>query len=121
MFLFKMIDKQLQHLYKYIEDVYEQDPYDWLINQIKSIEKKYHLERSVFKKIETDFYRALNDLCEEYNKTQLTQEEILYMIYKYLEETLMRNMIYQKALDLGIDPILFKKEMGFLFKGKPLN
>jgi hypothetical protein len=116
-----MIDKKLQDLSEYIEKVYHQDPYDRFITQIKSFEKTYGTDRSESEKMIRDLFKELDNLYKRYSEISLTDEEILYTIYEYVQKNLVRHMIYQKAYDLGIDPTLFKKEMGFLFKGKPLD
>lgn len=115
-----MINKKLRQLSAYIEDLTSQNPHDRFIHLIQMFEKKYQIDRPVQFRDNHDLFSDLDDLCKKYGQTR-SHESILYGIYTYVEENLMKDMIYQKALDLDIDPTLFKKEMGFLFKGKPFD
>lgn len=116
-----MIDKKLNFLSEFIKKISEDDKIELLQIFISKIEKTDTLDQSRFNTINKELFTTLDTFYDRYEESIVIYDEFLYMIFEYLQQNLQRHMIYKKALDLGIDPNLFKKEMGFLFKGKPLE
>jgi len=116
-----MIDKKLHHLSEYIDMISQKDPLDLFSTYISTIEKTDIADRPRSKKIKKELFTSLDNLYKHTNESNMNYDEFLSMVYEYLIQNMRKHMIYQKALDLGIDSTLFKKEMGFLFKGKPLE
>lgn len=116
-----MIDKKLKVLSAFIDSLAQQNPEAILENHMKKITltKKSNIDDS--KDICIEFNRSIQQVIDQFKDKGLDGDIILYNLYLIIQQMLFKHLIYQKALELDINPLLYKKKMGFLFKGKPLD
>ena len=58
---------------------------------------------------------------DQIQQKEVSQDFVIFEVYQIIKELVKEKMIFERAFELDIDPLLYKKEMGFLFKGKPLD
>ena len=114
----EMIRKKLKELDEYIKKIDETKPIEFLETSMKQIEEE-------IKEIPTDqleladvFHKDLIELMESYTKKGTYKSVIINQLYNAIINFSRSTAIEHKAVSLGIDRTLYKREMGFLFKGK---
>ena len=112
-----MIDKKLDELGKYAEELENEDELSLIIyyfNKNKKELKKILNERS---DLEKKFIKDIDNVIDHYKNKDLSELKISSYIFNFFINLIKKSMIESKALSLGINTTLYKKEMRFLFKG----
>lgn len=112
-----MLDDKLQELIEYIEDIEKKDPYEFLVSEIKGY---IEIEDSVTQK--ELGARCYNDIISIINRYEgeADPDIIIKILFNIFIDFVKQKAVESKALSLGIEPSLYKKQMGFLFKGRKL-
>jgi hypothetical protein len=113
-----MLKKDLKILEEKIHEIDALRPIDFLSQIVSSIQPDVELSDQEYSKLEKDFNTNLNTLIKTYESKGISQKMIGLSLYSYLIQYLRKVAIFSYADELGIDPILFKNQMSFLFKGK---
>ena len=110
-----MINKKLKALSAFIDSLAQQNPVTFLENHMKmiSVTKKSNIDDS--KDICIEFNKSIQQVIDQFEDKGLDGDIIFYNLYLIIQQMLFKYLIYQKALELDIDPLLYKREMGFLF------
>ena len=112
-----MLDDKLQELIEYIEDIEKQDPYEFLISEIK---RYLEIEDSEMQKeLGVKCYNDIISIINRY-EGEVDPAIIIKVLFNIFIDFVKQKAVESKALSLGIEPSLYKKQMGFLFKGKKL-
>ena len=113
-----MIRTKLKELDEYIKKIDKTKPIEFLETCMKQIDadiKEIPVDQLEFSEA---FYKDLIKLMKNYTKEGICKSVIINQLYNVLISFLRSTAIESKAVSLGIDRTLYKKEMGLLFKGK---
>jgi len=113
-----MIDEKLKELGKYIDSFNEMSVVDLCNLFFKYIESDQINNTNFFDK-KTPLFHDLQQLKKDY-KNEIEADEFTWILFQFLLMEMRSALIIDKARSLDIDPHLYKKDMGFLFKGKSL-
>ena len=113
-----MLKKDLKMLEEKIHEIDALRPIDFLSQIISSIQTDVDLSDPEYNKLEKDLNTNLNTLIKTYESTGSSQKMIGSLLYTYMIQYLRKVAIFSYADELGIDPVLFKNQISFLFKGK---
>ncbi|MEA3457707.1 MAG: hypothetical protein U9R21_03425 [Candidatus Thermoplasmatota archaeon] len=113
-----MIRKKLKELDEYIKKIDETRPIEFLETSIKQIEEEIKETSTAQLELADAFHKDLIELIEGYTKKETYESVIISQLYNVIINFSRRAAIEHKAASLGIDRTLYKREMGFLFKGK---
>ena len=111
-----MIDKNLEILGKYAEEIENTEP----IKLIKKYFKQNELSNSIVsqsefeKNFENDIVKIINNYKEEGLPDKMISSHLFVIFISFIK----KSMIGLKASELDIDASLYKNEMRFLFKGR---
>jgi len=112
-----MINERLRELGEYIEEIKKKDTFDFLVEETKKLLEIEVSEEE--RKQGKTLQREFTSIIEKYEK-ELPPPVIVEQLLNVYTEFLIRKAIESKAVSLGIERSLYKREMGFLFKGKQL-
>lgn len=115
-----MLGKKLKELERYIEEIEKMKPIDFLSDSLAQLSLSPMDLPEEQKRFGQLFHRDVDVLVEKYLKNGADETVIVSELYSFLLYFLKRRMVEAKAALLGIERTLYKKEMGFLFKGKQL-
>jgi hypothetical protein len=111
-----MIDKKLDKLGKYAEEILNEEPSNLIDRYFKQNElKNLRDNKSDFEK---NFENEIIKSIDNYKNEGLPDNLISYHIYNILVDFIRKSMVEMKACELEIDDTLYKNQMRFLFKGK---
>ena len=112
-----MLDKNFQKLSAYITNIESLKPLDFFNTEITKIMDSDETVDEYLQKHSDKFLTNLEEHVQK-SKNDLSEDIILIQLFHYILLMMKRRSIYAYAQELGISPTLYKKEMGFLFKGK---
>jgi len=113
-----MIDEKLKELGMYIDSFNEMSVID-LCNLFFEYVKSDQMDDSNYFNKETPLIRDLQQLKKDY-QNGIETDEFTWTLFQFILMEMRSALILDKARTLDIDPHLYKKDMGFLFKGKSL-
>ena len=113
-----MIDKKLNELGKYVEEIEKKEPFDLLKKYMNQVNRELKTTNNVQSEIELDFKNEINKIISNYEEKGLSNNIISYHLNSILFNVIKKSMIEKKASELEIDKRLYKNEMRILFKGK---
>jgi len=111
-----MLNKNLQKLSDYIEQIESLTPLDFFKKNISELQKLDEPVDAFTDKQIGQFVKDMGEIIQK-SKADLSEDIIIIQMYHYLLFLLKKRAIFAYASDLGINPSLYKKEMRFLFKG----
>jgi hypothetical protein len=111
-----MIEKKLDELGKYAEEIEKEEP-------LKLIEKYFKLNKlqsfeNTKSEFEKDFVNNVVKVINNFKDEGLPDRLISYHLFNIFVSFIKKSLVEMKANDLGIDTNLYKNEMRFLFKGR---
>ncbi|HEC89532.1 MAG: hypothetical protein DRN12_01780 [Thermoplasmata archaeon] len=102
---------------EYIEEIEKKNPYEFLLSETK---RYLSLESSeINRELGVRFHKDIISTIDRYEK-EVDPAIIVKVLFNVFLDFIKHKAIESKALSLGIEPSLYKKQMGFLFKGKKL-
>ena len=113
-----MIDKKLDELGKYVEEIEKKEPYDLLKLYMNQVNEELKNTDNVQSEIELDFEKKIVTIINNYKEKGLSDSIISYHLFSVLVTFIKNSVIEKKASELEIDNTLYKQQMRFLFKGK---
>ena len=113
-----MIDKKLDELGKYVEEIHKKDSFDLLRSYMIQVNEELENNDSVQSDFELDFEKEIIKIISNHEEKGLSNNIISYYLYIILCDVIKKSMIGKKASDLEIDKRLYKNEMRLLFKGR---
>jgi hypothetical protein len=111
-----MIEKNLDELGKYAEEIKNEEPLK-LIEKYFS-ENEFNNLNNIQLEIEKDFQNDIVKVINNYKDEGIPDKMISSYLFDVLIIFIKKSLIEQKANELDIDSNLYKNEMRFLFKGK---
>jgi hypothetical protein len=113
-----MIDKKLDELGKYAEDIENQEPFDLLKTHMNQVYEKLKITDDRQSELELDFEKEIMTIINSYKEKGLSSSIIGYNLFRVLINSIKKSAIEKKASELDIDRTLYKQQMRLLFKGK---
>jgi len=113
-----MIDKKLNELGKYVEEIEKKEPFDLLKKYMNQVNRELKTTNNIQSEIELEFKNEINKIIRNYEEKGLSNNIISYHLNSILFNVIKKSMIEKKANELEIDKRLYKNEMRILFKGK---
>jgi len=113
-----MIDKKLNELGKYIEEIQKKESFNLLKAYMNQVNEELKDTDNVQSDIELDFENKLVQVIDNYKVKGLPNSIISYHLFNIIINFIKNSVIEQKASELEIDKRLYKNEMRLLFKGK---
>ncbi|MFE3846039.1 hypothetical protein ACFL1L_04175, partial [Thermoplasmatota archaeon] len=114
----RMINKKLDELGKYVEEIEKKEPFNLLNMYMNQVNEGLKTTDNVQSEIEQDFGNEIVQVINNYKEKGLSNSIISYHLYSTLINFIKNSVIEQKASELEIDRTLYKQEMRLLFKGK---
>ena len=111
-----MIDRKLEKLTRYIEEIDALSSHDLCIQGMQTIPET--IDESLLKDTAISFKKELSSLIQNAKKDQIDENFLIKILYENMRSLLRKKMIYTYAEQLGIERGLYKHEMNLLFKGK---
>jgi hypothetical protein len=115
-----MIKGNLRTLSFFIEELSQRSDIDVFSDAIKWVKQYHELDKNT-NQLRADLHDSIKMLIKHFKDIGLSDEAFIFEFFEICKSLIVRKMIFQKAYELGIDPLLYKKKMGFLYKGKPLD
>jgi len=112
-----MIKDELKKLGEYAEELQKEEPFDLLYNYTNKITEELENLPEYQSKLGKDFSKKIINIVNDYSNKDLNPSELSYQLLSVLVSYIKKSMIEEKAISLGINSNLYKKEMKFLFKG----
>ena len=112
-----MIKDELKQLGEYADELDKEEPFDLLYNYICEITKEIENLPDFQINLGNEFSNKVASVVNDYNNRDLTNSLVSYQLLSVLVSFIKKSMIEDKAISLGINRNLYKKEMKFLFKG----
>jgi hypothetical protein len=113
-----MIDKKLNELGKYVEEIQKKESFNLLKAYMNQVNEELKDTDNVQSDIELDFENKLVQVIDNYKEKGLSNSIISYHLFNIIINFIKNSVIEQKASELEIDKRLYKNEMRLLFKGK---
>ena len=113
-----MIDKKLNELGKYVEEIQKKESFNLLKAYMNQVNEELKDTDNVQSDIELDFENKLVQVIDNYKVKGLPNSIISYHLFNIIINFIKNSVIEQKASELEIDKRLYKNEMRLLFKGK---
>ena len=113
-----MIDKKLNELGKYVEEIQKKESFNLLKAYMNQVNEELKDTDNVQSDIELDFENKLVQVIDNYKEKGLSNSIISYHLFNIIINFIKNSVIEQKASELEIDKRLYKQEMRLLFKGK---
>ena len=111
-----MIEKKLDELGKYAEEIEKEEPLKLIGRYFKQNELEgLESTKSIFEK---DFVNDIIQIINKFKNEGLPDRIISYHLFNTFISFIKKSLVELKANDLGIDTNLYKNEMRFLFKGR---
>ena len=112
-----MIKDELKQLGEYAEELEKEEPFELLYNYInKNLQELDNISEYQLN-LGDEFGDKIINIVDEYTKKDITSSVVSYQLLTVLINFIKKTMIEDKAISLGINKNLYKKEMKFLFKG----
>lgn len=112
-----MIKDELKKLGEYAEELEKEEPFDLLYNYIDKIIQDLDNISEHQLNLGNEFGDKVSNIVDDYTNKDLTSSVVSYQLLTVLVNFIKKSMIEDKAISLGINKNLYKKEMKFLFKG----
>lgn len=112
-----MIKDELKKLGEYAEELEKEEPFDLLYNYICRITGELDSFPDYQLNIGNEFADKVKNIVDVYRSKDLSSSVVSYQLITVLINFIKTSMIEDKAISLGINKNLYKKEMKFLFKG----
>jgi hypothetical protein len=112
-----MIKDELKKLGEYAEELEKEEPFEVLYNYIYKITEELENLPEYQSNLGNEFKNKVINVVDDYTNKDLTSSEVSYQLLSVLVTFIKKSMIEEKAISLGINKNLYKKEMKFLFKG----
>jgi hypothetical protein len=112
-----MIKDELKKLGEYAEELQKEEPFDLLYNYTYKITEELEKLPEYQSNLGNEFSKKIINIVNEYVNKDLNSSTISYQLLSVLVSFIKKSMIEEKAISLGINSNLYKKEMKFLFKG----
>jgi len=112
-----MIKNELKKLGEYAEELEKEEPFDLLYNYICKIIEELENLLQYQSNLGNEFSKKVINIVNEYTNKDINSSELSYQLLNVLVSFIKKSMIEEKAISLGINTTLYKKEMKFLFKG----
>jgi hypothetical protein len=113
-----MIEKKLDILGKYAEEIENEDPLHLLVRYFNLNQSKLQITEDKGIEIGKDFKNAVVQVISDYEEKGFPDKMILSHLFCIFISFVKKSMIEHKAIELDIDRTLYKNEMRFLFKGR---
>ena len=113
-----MIDKKLDELGKYVEEIEKKEPFNLLKKYIDTVDEALKTTDDVKSELELDFGKEIAKIIDNYRNKGLSDSIVLYYLFNILVNYIKNTFLEQKASELEIDRTLYKQQMMLLFKGK---
>jgi len=113
-----MIKKKLDLLEERIQAIDDCRPFDFLAEFITSIHNEIPTIDKDVERWAATFNHEILQVIESFESQNISSRMLGYQLYSFLLGYLRKTAIFSYAEELDIDPVLFKDQMGFLFKGK---
>jgi len=112
-----MIKDKLKKLGEYADELQKEEPFELLYNYTCKITEELENLPEYQSNIGNEFSKKVINIVNEYTNKDINPSEISYQLLNVLVSYIKKTMIEEKAISLGINSNLYKKEMKFLFKG----
>ncbi len=112
-----MIKDELKKLGEYAEELEKEEPFDLLYNYIYKITEELENLPEYQSNLGKEFSKKVINVVNEYANKDLNSSAVSYQLLSVLVSFIKKTIIEEKAISLGINSNLYKKEMKFLFKG----
>lgn len=112
-----MIKDQLKKLGEYAEELEKEDPLDLLHIHISKIMEELDGLPEYQSNLGNEFRNTIVKVVNDYTSRDLSSSVVSYQLLSVLVSFIKKSMIEDKAISLGVNRNLYKKEMKFLFKG----
>ena len=113
-----MIADKLKELGEYAEELEKEEPLDLLYNYINQITRELENLPEYQSSLGNEFGNDVIKVVNRYTSKDLSTSLISYHLLSVLVSFVKKSMIENKAISLGINRNLYKREMNLLFKGK---
>jgi hypothetical protein len=113
-----MIDKKLDELGKYSENLEKTDPIELIETFLNGLEKEVSSLTEEELMIGNWFGHEVIRSIDEHKKKGIVPNLVSYHLLSILVSYIKKTMVENKANTLGIEKNLFKQDMSLLFKGK---
>ena len=112
-----MINKKLDELGKYAEEIEKQETFDLLKTNMNQVNEELKITDDVQSEIELDFENKIATIINNHKEKGLSNSIIEYNLFRVLVNFIKNSIIEQKANELEIDRILYRNNLLF-FTGK---
>jgi hypothetical protein len=112
-----MIKDELKKLGKYAEELEKEEPFELIYNYIYKIFEEIENLPDYQLNLGNEFGEKVINIVNDYTIKDLNSSVVSYQLLTILVSIIKKSMIEDKAVSLGINKNLYKKEMKFLFKG----
>lgn len=112
-----MIKDELKQLGEYAEELEKEEPLDLLNNYISKIPAELDSLSDYQLNFGNEFRDNIIKIVNDYTIKDLSSPVVSYQLLSILVSFIKKSMIEDKAISLGVNRNLYKKEMKFLFKG----
>ena len=112
-----MIKDELKKLGKYAEELEKEEPFELINNYIYKVFEDIETLPDYQINLGNEFGEKVNNTVNDYTIKDLNSSVVSYQLLTILVSIIKKSMIEDKAVSLGINKNLYKKEMKFLFKG----
>jgi hypothetical protein len=113
-----MIDKKLEKLGIYAENLENEEPVELLVRYFNQNEDELKTPQDTQLEFGKDFGNKVVQVINNYKDKGLPDTMISCHLFSIFVSFIKKSMIEQKANLLEIDRTLYKQEMRLLFKGK---
>jgi len=113
-----MIEKKLDELGKYAEEIKKEEPVKLIEKYFNQKENQLQNSQDIQSEFEKDFENDIVKIINNYKAEGLPDKMISSHLFVIFISFIKKSMIELKASGLDIDASLYKNEMRFLFKGR---
>jgi len=108
---------EIKKLGEYAEELEKEEPFDLIYNYIYKILEELENLPDYQLNLGNEFRSTVVNIVNDYTIKDLNSSAVSYQLLTVLVSIIKKSMIEEKAISLGINKNLYKKEMKFLFKG----
>ena len=112
-----MAKDEIKQLGEYAEELEKEEPLDLLNNYISQITEELDNLPDYQLNLGDEFGNKVVKVVNEFTVKDLSNPVVTYQLLSVLVSFIKKSMIENKAISLGVNRNLYKKEMKFLFKG----
>ena len=113
-----MIKDELKKLGEFAEELEKEEPFDLLYNYIYQNTEELDGLSDHQLNLANEFGDKVANIVNDYANKDIISLVVSYQLLNVLVGFIKKSLIEEKAVSLGINKNLYKKEMKFLFKGK---